>query len=152
MKELSRCDCLYCPLCHYNLTGLAKNRCPECGTEFEPEEIQRLIDELPKPMSNAGLVLLFAWPIIAMPVLLELSNYTQLETFFLLLVCLTVVGIPVNSGVFVHRILASIRIRTQKNPFYEFGTGIQIITFVATFVLQSAAVIAGIYVAHTIHR
>ena len=28
-----------CPPCGYNLTGLSEPRCPECGTEFDPEAV-----------------------------------------------------------------------------------------------------------------
>jgi len=28
-----------CPPCGYNLTGLIEPRCPECGTEFDPETV-----------------------------------------------------------------------------------------------------------------
>ncbi len=30
---------LYCPTCGYNLTGLADNRCPECGKAFDPRQV-----------------------------------------------------------------------------------------------------------------
>jgi hypothetical protein len=32
-----------CPRCHYNLRGLIKPRCPECGAAFDP---QRLVEEM----------------------------------------------------------------------------------------------------------
>jgi hypothetical protein len=34
---------LRCPRCEYNLTGLTENRCPECGTAFDPEELRRIL-------------------------------------------------------------------------------------------------------------
>lgn len=32
----------HCPQCEYNLTGLTENRCPECGTPFDPVELARI--------------------------------------------------------------------------------------------------------------
>jgi hypothetical protein len=32
---------LRCPVCEYNLTGLAQPRCPECGATFEWDEVRR---------------------------------------------------------------------------------------------------------------
>lgn len=36
---------IHCPKCGYNLTGLAQNVCPECGTEFDPVELRRRLIE-----------------------------------------------------------------------------------------------------------
>lgn len=33
---------LYCPKCRYNLTGLVEHRCPECGTQFDPEHLRAM--------------------------------------------------------------------------------------------------------------
>lgn len=38
-------DDLRCPLCEYNLRGLAEPRCPECGYRFDWDEIRRLARE-----------------------------------------------------------------------------------------------------------
>src|SRR5687767_5317051 len=32
---------LHCPLCEYNLRGLSEPRCPECGYQFQWEELRR---------------------------------------------------------------------------------------------------------------
>lgn len=41
---------LRCPKCEYNLTGVAENRCPECGETFDPEQLRALLDGAPAPI------------------------------------------------------------------------------------------------------
>lgn len=41
---------LRCPQCEYNLTGLTENRCPECGSAFDPEELRRVFSGAPLPI------------------------------------------------------------------------------------------------------
>jgi hypothetical protein len=41
---------LCCPQCAYNLTGLTENRCPECGTQFDPDDLRRILDGAPMPV------------------------------------------------------------------------------------------------------
>ena len=64
--EMSGFDWLKCPKCSYDLRGLPKNRCPECGTPFNPAELKsRFQDEeykLKKPriLALVGLHLLMS--------------------------------------------------------------------------------------------
>lgn len=39
-----------CLHCDYNLTGLTENRCPECGLQFDPEELSRIFSGKPQPI------------------------------------------------------------------------------------------------------
>jgi len=47
---------LHCPNCDYNLTGLTRNICPECGREFDPERIRNWQSREPKPIGKRELV------------------------------------------------------------------------------------------------
>jgi hypothetical protein len=38
-----------CLVCDYNVTGLSENRCPECGTEFDPDLLRRVAAGQPIP-------------------------------------------------------------------------------------------------------
>jgi hypothetical protein len=40
---------LRCLHCEYNLTGLTENRCPECGEEFDPDQLRRIAAGEPMP-------------------------------------------------------------------------------------------------------
>ena len=40
---------LPCPHCGYNVRGLSRPRCPECGLDFDPAEAQRLAEMLVRP-------------------------------------------------------------------------------------------------------
>jgi hypothetical protein len=41
---------LRCPKCDYNLTGLAEDRCPECGEAFNREQLRMLAEGKPGPI------------------------------------------------------------------------------------------------------
>jgi hypothetical protein len=41
---------LCCLHCQYNLTGLTENRCPECGSEFDPDALRRILSGQPQPI------------------------------------------------------------------------------------------------------
>ena len=38
-----------CKTCGYNLHGLTENRCPECGTEFDPQERDQILARIASP-------------------------------------------------------------------------------------------------------
>lgn len=38
---------LRCPACDYNLTGVAENRCPECGNAFDPQRLHAVLAGTP---------------------------------------------------------------------------------------------------------
>ena len=52
---------LHCPQCGYNLTGLAQNRCPECGREFDPE-VEAARSASQQPIGLAGVLIRLIWP------------------------------------------------------------------------------------------
>jgi len=38
-----------CKKCGYDLQGLPENRCPECGTDFDPAERERILTRIASP-------------------------------------------------------------------------------------------------------
>ncbi|UCG32750.1 MAG: hypothetical protein JSU68_13920 [Phycisphaerales bacterium] len=59
---------MYCRRCHYNLYGLPENRCPECGTPFDPDDDTTYWPQRPtfwhrfrmRPMRPQSLMVAFA--------------------------------------------------------------------------------------------
>ncbi|MEZ6191557.1 MAG: hypothetical protein R3C45_09745 [Phycisphaerales bacterium] len=54
---------LYCPKCGYNLTGLAEERCPECGERFSRAELAA-IGGIRYPSLGVPLAVLLLPPIV----------------------------------------------------------------------------------------
>ena len=50
---------LLCPKCNYDLFGLPENRCPECGTPFDPVVLAR---RFPKSIGLDALLVRLFWP------------------------------------------------------------------------------------------
>jgi len=56
VESTSAVEGLYCPACDYLLTGLTRNRCPECGTEFDPAKLRRSQSDGVRPVEPWGRV------------------------------------------------------------------------------------------------
>lgn len=41
-----------CPTCQYDLTGLTRNICPECGTPFDLEDLKKRRGQAPMPVKG----------------------------------------------------------------------------------------------------
>jgi hypothetical protein len=47
-----------CPTCGYNLRGLATTQCPECGSQFDPRELQSRVPTIVGSVASAGSLLI----------------------------------------------------------------------------------------------
>jgi len=80
-----------CPTCGYNLTGLPKDRCPECGTHFDLREVRHqanyilpMIDRLSRVNRDArmGLIIsLVGWAAVGISRLPGLSPIAPVIDF-----------------------------------------------------------------------
>jgi hypothetical protein len=88
-KQQARPDArFFCPKCSYDLFGLPENRCPECGTPFDPAT---LAHRFPRPMALDALLARLFWPnalTFAARVLFEISDYLFLLSVVLLVLAL----------------------------------------------------------------
>ena len=78
---------LHCPQCGYNLTGLAQNRCPECGREFDPQ-VEAARSASQRPIGLAGVLIRLIWPpalIVMVPFSLMGSASYESAIFLLML-------------------------------------------------------------------
>ena len=58
-----------CKKCGYDLQGLPENRCPECGTAFDPAERERIIARIASPPPKSK----YRWVVAIVVVLLTLT-------------------------------------------------------------------------------
>ncbi|HVP12737.1 MAG TPA: hypothetical protein VMV94_16300 [Phycisphaerae bacterium] len=58
-----------CKKCGYDLQGLTENRCPECGTAFDPAERERIMARVDPPPPNPRHI----WLAVLIVVLLALA-------------------------------------------------------------------------------
>jgi hypothetical protein len=68
-----------CQACGYDLQGLSERRCPECGTDFDPDEqarIQTRID-LPPPRPRRLVLLLLIFGLLTTSVLFGMRAWSR---------------------------------------------------------------------------
>ncbi len=90
---------LFCPHCGYNLTGLTKNRCPECGREFDPAIISQPFYRSMRPISfwrvaaRCLVLVVGTWGVVALLILLRLHEVVTVA----LVIAVLLVGVPAVS-------------------------------------------------------
>jgi hypothetical protein len=82
---------LHCRSCGYNLKGLIEQRCPECGTAFDPAA-RRDIRETPQPIGPAGAAFSIILCVLAYWIAIVLAYWTTFEGLLALGPLITIVA------------------------------------------------------------
>lgn len=88
---------IFCPKCRYNLTGLTRDVCPECGEAFDGEALRRQVRF--EPFRNINPLILFIAPALALvaPALIMIApEGTGLATVIVLFLAILYSGLHVS--------------------------------------------------------
>ncbi len=134
---------LFCPKCDYNLTGLTENRCPECGTVFDPEELARLFASSLKRIGLPVFVFHLLWP----PGLFAFSIYVtvlaNLEWLWGTLVIALVVFAFLQTTETVRRFAATSSVRRGGSPVHQPPLATFVRSVIGLVILQLALAYVG---------
>jgi predicted Zn-ribbon and HTH transcriptional regulator len=116
---------LFCPKCGYNLTGLPENRCPECGTTFDPAKVEASQRRRCKPISLGRVLLRLLLPPAAFLVVLVSASIgpgRNLDKFIAVALVSAIVFVLVA---FVNAMIIARRLAVTGTWNPETGTPIQ---------------------------
>lgn len=104
----------FCPTCGYNLTGLVKDRCPECGKAFDRAELERLKQAGTEPIELRGAIIRLLWPpglYLAAMALAGFSNSDAIVVVFFFGSLFLLAGGAVNGWYIAGRLAATQALR-----------------------------------------
>ena len=138
---------LYCSNCDYNLSGLHENRCPECGTTFDPAELLRLAAAAPKPVAVSTVILHLIWPAALFTLLIYVAGITGLEWLNGTFVISLIVILFVNAAVIARRVAATSSVRRGGSPYHRSNPASFFRAMVGLVLVQSLLALTGCYAA-----
>jgi hypothetical protein len=149
-------DSLLCPNCAYNLIGLTRNLCPECGRGFNPDQIRDLQRDEPRPISAGELLKRTCLP---MPFGFCVLLFILDDPFLKLLLVPVVLIVPFWCGMTAHscaeRLAVNLTIRkgTPRQEWRHHMSVVWIFTAILLCVqLLGAAAIAAVCITYTVGR